>query len=138
MAAVSKNTKRTMKTISGVIQIMLNVLFYVIVIIAIMRFSIAAYELSYQVFGNVTVQASPGTDKTVTIGEGDSDMEIAAMLEKQGLIVNKYSFLLRAKLTVSDRHPIVPGSYTLNTSMPYETIIEIITGMGLEEDGAEE
>lgn len=138
MAAVSKNTKRTMKTIGGVIQIMLNVLFYVLVIIAIMRFSIAAYELSYQVFGNVTVQMSPGTDKTVTIGEGDSSMEIASMLEEQGLIVNKYSFLVRERLTVSDRHPIVPGSYTLNTSMPYETIIEIITGMGVEEDGAEE
>lgn len=138
MAAVSKNTKRTMRTIGGVIQIILNVLFYVLAIIVIMRFSTAAYELSYQVFGNVTVQEAPGVDKVITIEEGTSTMSIAAMLEEEGLVVNKYSFLIRTKITISDSHPIMPGSYTLNTSMPYETIIEIITGMEVEEDGAEE
>ncbi len=138
MAAVSKNTKRTMKTIGGVIQLMLNVLFYVLAIIVIMRFSTAAYELSYQVFGNVTVHTSPGIDKVVTIEKGASTMEVADMLEEKGLVVDKYSFWIRAKISVNDNHPIMPGYYTLNTSMPYETILEIITGLEVEEDGAEE
>lgn len=138
MAAVSKNTKRTMKTISGVIQVMLNILFYVIAIIAVMRLGAAAYELSYQVFGNVTVEAAPGTDKTITVEAGTSSMELASMLEKERLVVNRYSFLVREKITVSSSHPIVPGSYTLNTSMSYETIISILTGMEAEKDGAEE
>ncbi len=138
MAAVSKNTKRTMKKLGGVIQIVLNVLFYVVAMIIIMRFSTAAYELSYQIFGNVTVQASPGEDRTVTIESGDSTVEIATMLEQKGIIVNKYSFLVRAKISISSRHPIMPGTYILNTSMPYETILEIITGTQAEEDGAEE
>ena len=138
MVAVSKDTKRTMKKIGGIIQIILNVLFYVVAIIAIMRFSTAAYELSYQIFGNVTVQDAPGIDKTVTIQQGDSTVRIASMLEEKGIIVNKYSFLIRAKISISDRHPIMPGDYVLNTSMPYETILEIITRTQAEEDGAEE
>lgn len=137
MATVSKNTKRTMKTIGGVIQIILNVLFYVIAIIVIMRFGTVAYELSYQVFGNVTVQEAPGVDKVITIEPGTSSLEIAEMFEEEGLVVNKYSFFVRTKITISDTHPIIPGTYTLNTSMPYETIIEIITGMEVEEDGEE-
>ena len=138
MIAVSKDTKRTMKKIGGIIQIILNVLFYVVAIIVVMRFSTAAYELSYQIFGNATVQDAPGMDKTVTINQGDSTVKIASMLEEEGIIVNKYSFIIRAKISISDRHPIIPGAYVLNTSMPYETILEIITRTQAEEDGAEE
>ena len=138
MVAVSKNTKRTMKKISGMIQIILNVLFYVVALIIIMRFSTVAYELSYQVFGNVTVESSPGTDKVVTIQPGDSTVKVATMLEEEGLIVNKYSFMIRAKISVDSRHPIIPGSYKLNTSMPYETILERITIAETKEYGAEE
>lgn len=138
MAAVSKDTKRTMKKIGGVIQVILNVLFYIVAIIVVVRFSTAAYELSYQVFGNATVQEAPGRDRTVTINEGDSTVKIAAMLEEKGIIVNKYSFIIRAKISISDRHPIIPGEYVLNTSMSYETILEVITKTQAEENGAEE
>ena len=136
--AVSKDTKRKMKQLGGIIQIILNVLFYVVVIIVIMRFSAAAYELSYQVFGNATVSKAPGVDREVTIGQGDSTVRIATMLEEEGVIVNRYSFLIRAKISVSDRYPIMPGTYVLNTSMSYETILEIITRTEAKEDGAEE
>ncbi len=138
MTAVSKDTKRKMKQLGGIIQIILNVLFYVVVIIVIMRFSTAAYELSYQIFGNVTVSKAPGVDKEIIIEQGDSTVRIATMLEEKGLIVNKYSFLIRAKISVSDRHPIIPGTYELNTSMSYETILEIITRAEAKEDGVEE
>ena len=138
MTAVSKNTKKTMKKIGGILQIILNVLFYVVAIIVIMRFSAAAYELSYQIFGNVTVDSSPGVDKVVTIEPGDSTIKIATKLEEEGLIVNRYSFLIRAKISISSRQPIIPGEYMLNTSMHYEKILEVITGTETKEDGAEE
>lgn len=138
MAAVSKNTKKTMKKIGGMLQIILNVLFYIVAIIIIMRFSAAAYELSYQIFGNVTVDSSPGVDKVVTIESGDSTIKIATKLEEEGLIVNRYSFLIRTKISVSSRQPIIPGEYVLNTSMHYEKILEVITGTETKEDGAEE
>lgn len=138
MRAVSKDTKRKMKQLGGIIQIILNVLFYVVAIIIIMRFSAAAYELSYQIFGNVTVAETPGVDKDIVIEQGDSTLRIATMLEERGVIVNRYSFLIRAKISISDRHPIIPGSYVLNTSMSYETIIEVITRTEAKEDGVEE
>lgn len=133
MATISKSRKKMIKSIALMLQIIWNVLFYILVIFILIRFSATAYELSYQVFGNITVQEAPGINKVIVIEEGMSSFAIADMLEKEGLVVNKYSFFIRTKITISNKHPIMPGTYTLNTSMPYETIIEIITGMESEE-----
>lgn len=133
MATISKSRKKMIKSIALMLQIIWNVLFYILVIFILIRFSATAYELSYQVFGNITVQEAPGINKVIVIEEGTSSFAIADMLEKEGLVVNKYSFFIRTKITISNKHPIMPGTYTLNTSMPYETIIEIITGMESEE-----
>ncbi len=133
MATISKSRKKMIKNIALMLQIIWNVLFYILVIFILIRFSATAYELSYQVFGNITVQEAPGINKVIVIEEGTSSFAIADMLEKEGLVVNKYSFFIRTKITISKKHPIMPGTYTLNTSMPYETIIEIITGMESEE-----
>ena len=133
METTSESRKKIIKSIILLFQIMWNVLFYMLVIFILVRFSTMAYELSYQVFGNITVQEAPGINKVVDIDEGTSSLEIADMLEKKGIIVNKYSFFIRTKITISRKHPIMPGTYTLNTSMPYETIIDILTGMESEE-----
>lgn len=133
METTSKSRKKIIKSIILLLQIMWNVLFYMLVIFILVRFSVMAYELSYQVFGNITVQEAPGINKVIDIDEGTSSFEIADMLEKKGIIVNKYSFFIRTKITISKKRPIMPGTYTLNTSMPYETIIDILTGMESEE-----
>ncbi len=133
MATISKSRKKMIKSIALMLQIIWNVLFYILVIFILIRFSATAYELAYQVFGNITVQEAPGINKVIEIEEGTSSFEIADMLEKEGLVVNKYSFFIRTKITISKKRPIMPGTYTLNTSMPYETIIDILTGMESEE-----
>ena len=133
METTSKSRKKIIRAIALMLQLIWNMLFYMLVIFILIRFSATAYELSYQIFGNVTVQEAPGIDKVVEIKEGTSSFAIATMLEEDGLVVNKYSFFIRTKITISNKHPILPGTYTLNTSMPYEMIIEILTGMESEE-----
>jgi UPF0755 protein len=129
MGATSTRTKVFFKILKSVLQLFLNILFYVLVVLAIMKLSTAAFEFSYQVFGNVVVEEAPGTDVEIKIQEGESTSSIARKLAVQKLVVNQYSFYLRTKLTTGSDKPILPGSYTLNTSMNYDDILAIITDM---------
>lgn len=127
-----------LKMILGILYILLNVVFYVVVFLVGKYLCEQTYHYAYQIFGNVSVSEAPGTDVTITIAEGESSMEIATMLEKNRVIVNRYTFYLRTKLTTSKEHPIYPGTYTLNTSMCYDDILTIITDITQVKDETEE
>lgn len=127
MAALSNHTKNILKIIRLIIQLFLNILLYTIVIIMVLKISRIVYDFSYEIFGNVCVQEEPGTDVPFEIEEGEGTYEMAQKLENMGLIVNKYSFTIRAKLSTSEKRPVLPGSYRLNTSMSYSEIINVIT-----------
>lgn len=116
-----------LRMILGVLYILLNVVFYVVIFLVGKYLCEQTYHYAYQIFGNVSVSEAPGTDVTITITEGESSMEIATMLEKNRIVVNRYTFYLRTKLTTSKEHPIYPGVYTLNTSMCYDDILTVIT-----------
>jgi Predicted periplasmic solute-binding protein len=126
-------TKVILNIAKYLLQLFLNIIFYVLVIMATIELSKSVYVFSYQIFGNVAVQEKPGQDITVHIKKGESTMSISRKLETQKIIVNKYSFFIRAKLTLSSEKPILPGTYTLNTSMNYDKILETITGQKKEE-----
>jgi UPF0755 protein len=57
-------------------------------------------------------------------------MNVASKLEVNKVIVNKYSFYVKAKLK---KYVIMPGIYTVNTSMTYDEIFSIITVPSSEE-----
>lgn len=129
MAAKSAKTKILLNITSFVLHILLNVVFYILVVLLVARLSTIAYNFSYQLYGNVAVEESPGRDITIQIKKGESTMAIAKKLEYNKLVLNQYSFYIRAKLTTT-KQPILPGKYTLNTSMNYEKILKIITDPG--------
>ena len=60
----------------------------------------------------------------MTIGKGESTMEVAKILDTKKLIKNKYSFYLRAKLT---KQNILPGTYKVSSDMDYDQIFKVIT-----------
>lgn len=120
------STNLILKISGGIVRLFLNILFYVIVAMLIIRVGTFAYEFTYEVFGSVTVDAEPGREKDFQILKGESTMEIANKLETSKLIVNKYSFYLKTKLKNYD---IMPGTFVLNSSMDYDEILEIITDL---------
>lgn len=124
---MSKSTKSAIHGISIVIQILLNILFYVVLVMLVIKVSTATYGFAYQIFGNVTVSEAPGELVTIEISEGESTKSIAKKLETNGLVVNKDSFYVRAKLTTGAKKPILPGTYTLNSSMTYDEILAVLT-----------
>lgn len=130
---MSRSTRSALKAIGIVIGTLINILFYVAVIILLVRAARMTYTFAYQVFGNVTVAEAPGSLETIEIKEGEGTRAVANDLADKGLIINADSFYVRAKLTTSAKRPILPGTYTLNTSMTYDEILTILTATAGEE-----
>lgn len=127
MTAVSNRTKSILGILRIIVQVVFNILMYTLVILLAIRLCTVVYDFSYQIFGNVTVEQAPGTDTPFEITKGEGTMELATALEDHGLVVDKYTFYVRAKLSTSSRRPILPGTYKLNTSMTYEEILSVVT-----------
>lgn len=118
------NRKVAMDAVSFVLHLLLNILFYAIVIFVVYKAGSSARSFCFQVFGDGTMDAKPGINAEITIGEGASTMEIASALEMNRLIPNRYSFYLKVQLM---GYRILAGTYILNTSMTYEEILDQIT-----------
>lgn len=138
MASKSTKTKFILNVISFVLHILLNIIFYAIVILIIIRFSTMAYNFAYQIYGNVAVEESPGRDIKIQIKKGESTMTLAKKLEYNRIILDKNAFYIRAKLSIDNKQPILPGTYILNTSMNYEQIIMVITDANANIEGKQE
>ena len=120
-----RRTGRIVLNIFGVvIHIFLNIIFYMVIVYLVIKASHCAYDFAYQVFGSVSVTKNSGYTAEVTIGKGESTMEVANMLDAKKIIVNKYSFYLRAKLT---KQNILPGTYKVSSDMDYDRIFKVIT-----------
>ncbi len=127
MTAVSNRTKSILGTLKIITQVVFNILMYTLIILVAIQLCTAVYDFSYQIFGRVTVDQAPGTDMAFEIDSGEGTMELATDLESKGIIADKYTFYVRAKLSTGSRKPILPGTYKLNTSMTYDDIISVIT-----------
>lgn len=133
MTAVSNRTKSILSTLKIIVQVVFNILMYTLIILVAIRLCTAVYDFSYQIFGSVTVEEAPGTDMAFEIASGEGTMELASDLVSKGLIADKYTFYVRAKISTGSRKPILPGSYKLNTSMTYDEIISVITNESVEQ-----
>lgn len=121
MASEQANAKLALRVTGGVFRFVLNILFYVVVIMCIMTFSRAAYAFTYQIFGNVSVDEEPGKDVKIRIVSGESTMTVARKLKQNKIIVNDTTFYVKAKLADIQ---IMPGTYMVNSSMTYDEIFE--------------
>lgn len=112
------------KIAGAVISISLKLIVAVLVVMLLVNAGQRAYQFGLQVFNPVPVSQQPGKDMIVIIEENDSDMEVAKRLESKGLISDAYVFYIQAKLY---RAELYAGTYTLNTSMTSEEMLEIMT-----------
>lgn len=133
MTAATNRTKSILAGLKIIIQLIFNVLMYTLILIVAFRLCTAVYNFSYQIFGNVVVEEAPGTDMPVEIKSGEGTMAIASDLEAKGLIVDKYTFYVRAKISTGSSKPILPGTYKINSSMTYDEIIRVITNQSATE-----
>lgn len=117
---------RALYIVRGILLVLFNFILYSLLLLAIIWVSKGGYRFAYQVFGAVTVTEAPGEDISITIEPDESVSELAKELENGGVIVNRYSFLVRARLSMADGRGLREGDYILNTSMTYEEILDKI------------
>ncbi len=139
MSDKSTSVRVTLKVSSFILRMLLNIIFYALVVVAVIYVSKLAYNFTYQLYGPVTVDEPPGRKIHIEIKKGDSTMDVAKKLELNRAIVNKYSFFIKTKL--QDKN-IKAGTYEIYSSMTYDEILDIITDYSKsyiqDEDGQED
>lgn len=127
MTAVSNRTKTVLNVTKIILQIIWNIFFYTVIVVGVIWLCKNVFTLSYQIYGDVRMEPVPGRDISLEIKEGEGTMELSGRLFDKGLIPNKYTFFIRAKLSTGTKRPILPGTYRVNTSMTYGEILDVVT-----------
>jgi UPF0755 protein len=120
----STSLKITLRISSFVLRALLNIIFIILVVAFVIYGSRTAYNFAYQLYGPVAVDDEPGRKIPIRIEKGEATMDVAKKLELNHAIVDKYSFFLKVKL---QNKVIMPGTYTIYSSMTYDEILDIIT-----------
>lgn len=108
----------------------------IIAIVCISNYAKKAYDFGYRVFAEEPMSAPPGRDISFVVGNDDSQSDIYQMLEDKGIIRDHTLFSIQKKISVY-KDDIKPGSYTLNTSMNSDEILEVLVGKENPDDEAE-
>jgi UPF0755 protein len=102
----------------------------VIVILLVVYFGVkiayTGYDFGYRVFTEGAVDEAPGKDVLIQIREDMSEYEIAQLLCERGLVRDARLFYLQLKLSVY-KGKVVPGVYTVNTSMTPQELMAAIS-----------
>lgn len=128
---MSRTTKGINKITMTVTGISIRLILCVLVVFLLWKGLTWGYAFGHTIFYATSAEASPGREKTVTIGEGVSVSETAGLLMSDGLITNEYSFIIQARFFDYQIHP---GTYELNTSMTSREILEKLNYNGGEEE----
>lgn len=105
----------------------LRILFLIVLLYMILQGVKLAYRYGHGLMYEHAMEKEPGREVSLEIKEGESSSDVAAQLEKLGLIDNKESFMLKAKLYHAS---LLPGTYSLNTSMTQVDILDFISEEG--------
>ncbi len=103
-----------------------------IVVVLVYRAAMYSYHFGYMVFADAAKEASPGRDVNIVVETGDDVMDIGETLERRGLISDAKIFVVQAIL-LEYKDKIIPGEYTLNTSMKADEMIQLMAGVASEE-----
>lgn len=126
------NTKQMILAVLGMI---CRVAVAVLVIVIVYKGAVTAYDYGYRVFQEPPVAEKPGMDISVEITVGKSALQIGKILEDKGLIRDAKLFYVQNLLS-HYKDKLRAGTYTLNTSMTMEEMMEIMSAQEPEETEA--
>ena len=105
----------------------------ILVIMVVYRLGSMAYSYGERIFGEPPMESAPGTDFVITVGSEDSVRDIADNLKAAGLIRDAGLFVLQERLA-GYKEGVKAGTYTLNTSMTPEELIQTMAASSDEGD----
>lgn len=128
---MSQVTKEINKVTSTIIGISGKLIIYAVVLLLLVEGMTRGYAFGYSIFHSQPMEEAPGTEKTVTITEGQSASDAAKLLKDLGLVSNDLAVLIQMKFYDYD---IYPGTYTLNTAMTSKEILQALNEKPAEEE----
>lgn len=120
------------KTLYKWIRIAFTVMIVLVVVYGTISLSYRAYDFGYRVFTEPAMEELPGVSVEVTIEESMSPKQIGKLLEEEGLIRDADLFVVQYKLSAYSGE-IIPGTYTLNTSLTAKEMMIIMADQVEEE-----
>lgn len=107
-----------------IISISLQMIVCALVVIFLYDAGVKGFAFGETIFSNAAVSSpSNGRDMIVIVEKDASSVEVAKLLESKGLIEDYKVFLVQALLYEAT---LQPGTYTLNTSMTPEDMLNIL------------
>lgn len=120
------------KIVKRVLSISCSALLFILIIYGLYQVGIRSYSFGYRIFTEPPVAAEDGKDKLVRIKQSMGAPEIGELLQEKGLIKDKWLFVLQLKFSEYNKK-ILPGVYTLNTSMTAQEMMKVMSGIREEE-----
>jgi len=112
------------KAAGMIISISLQMIVCAVVVMLIYDAGVRGFAFGESIFTPSAVSSKAnGKDMIVIVEEGATELEVAKLLESKGLIEDFKVFYVQSKLY---RGTILPGTYTLNTSMTSEEMLELL------------
>lgn len=127
MSQITRDINRITRAIIGISG---KLILYALIILLLAEGVTRGYAFGHSIFYATAVEAEPGTDKTVTIPEGQTAKESVRLLHDVGLISNDLTVEIQLKFY---NYTIQPGTYTLNTSMTSKEILQALNEKNTEE-----
>lgn len=119
--------KRTGETLKEVFFSILRIVVNLIILYLLIQLFLFVYHFAYQVFANEAYQLSNQSVVTITVHENESVTQIADRLEAEGVIENKYIFILRYKFSEYNGM-LKAGTYEVGPAMKTDEILAILSG----------
>ena len=124
------NAKSLIVAVCGMI---LKVAVAVVIIMAIYRGTIMAYDYGYRVFEEPAMSVGEGRVINVTITENMSAKEMGQLFLSKGLIRDEKLFIVQYYLS-EFRKDLKTGDFELSTAMTVEEMMEAMTKEPVEEE----
>ena len=103
-----------------------SIMLTLVIIYGTVRVGMTAFDFGYRVFTESPMEQTPGTDVVVTIEDGMDAKEIGELLKEKKLIRDENLFFFQLNLSAY-ADEIIPGTYTLNTSLTAKEMIIIMS-----------
>ena len=120
------------KIVMRLVSISFSALVFILTVYGLYQLGLHAYDYGYRIFTEPAVTTGDGSDKLVQVKKSMSDTDIGQILEEKGLIRDKWLFVFQLKLSQYSGK-LVPGYYTLNTSMTAQEMMQAMSGEEAEE-----
>lgn len=120
------DTTREINRVTGtIIRVSWKLISYAVAALVLYEGATRGYAFGHDIFASSAMAAEPGVDVRMTIKDKEEVANIAAALEKGGVIKSRYAFVIQSMFYDygSSDNPVEGGTYLLNNSMTSKEII---------------